>query len=199
MRVGIFGGTFDPPHIGHLMLAEEACSQLALEQIFWVLTPMPPHKKGIKVSPIQDRMSMVLLAIAGNAKFRLSRVDMDRPPPHFAADTMALLNEKSPEHQYVYIMGADSLNDLPAWHEPARFISLCYEIGVMKRPGEKYNLSILEREFPGIKQKLLFIDTPMIGISGSDIRKRVANRENFRYFVPDKIYQFILNHKLYVA
>jgi nicotinate-nucleotide adenylyltransferase len=199
MKVGIFGGTFDPPHIGHLILAEEAVVQLALEQVLWVLTPLPPHKRDIKISPVQDRMSMVLLAIAGNAKFSLSRVDMDRPAPHFATDTMALLHKKSPKDELVYLMGADSLVDLNTWHEPARFVSLCHQIGVMKRYGEIYDVESLGKEFPGIERKLLFIDTPLIGISGSDIRKRVSKGKNFRYFVPDKIYHFIINHKLYQA
>jgi nicotinate-nucleotide adenylyltransferase len=197
MKIGVFGGTFDPPHIGHLILAEEAMAQLALERVLWVLTPLPPHKRNIKISPVQQRMSMVLLAIAGNAKFSLSRVDMDRPAPHFAADTMALLIEKLPKDEMVYIMGADSLNDLAAWHEPARFVTLCHEIGVMKRHGENYDVESLETVFPSISRKLFFIDTPLIGISGSDIRNRVANDKNFRYFVPEKIYRFILDHKLY--
>jgi nicotinate-nucleotide adenylyltransferase len=197
MRVGIFGGTFDPPHIGHLILAEEAVEQLALQQVLWVLTPLPPHKLDQKISPVQDRMSMVLLALAENNRFRLSRVDMDRPPPHYAADTMALLLERSHEDEFIYIMGADSLTELNTWHEPARFVSLCHGIGVMKRPGEDYSVEWLEAEFPGITPKLAFFDTPMIEISGSDIRRRVSDGKNIRYFVPDKIHHFIINHKLY--
>lgn len=199
MKIGIFGGTFDPPHIGHLILAEEALEQLSLDEILWVLTPFPPHKVDIKVSPVEDRMTMVLLAIAGNSKFNLSRVDLDRPAPQYASGTMLILTDKYPKDELVYLMGADSLNELKTWHEPMRFISLCHGIGVMRRHGENYDVENIEQEFPGIKKKLLFIETPIIEISGSDIRERAAQGRGFRYFIPDKIFHYILNHKLYLA
>jgi nicotinate-nucleotide adenylyltransferase len=197
MRVGIFGGTFDPPHIGHLILAEDACEQLKLDQVLWVLTPFPPHKTMQKISPVQVRMSMVLLAIAENIKFRLSRVDMDREPPHYAADTVALLREKNPKDEFYYLMGADSLNDLLSWHEPQRFVSLCHGIGVMMRHDETPGTSKLELEIRGLSEKLHVLNTPVVEISGSDIRDRAANGKSFRYLAPDKIHQYILNHKLY--
>jgi nicotinate-nucleotide adenylyltransferase len=197
MRIGIFGGTFDPPHIGHLILAEDAREQLGLDQILWVLTPFPPHKTMQKISPIQDRMSMVLLAIAGNTKFILSRMDIDRQPPHYAVDTVALLLEKRPKDEIFYLMGADSLDDLPTWHEPQRFVSLCHGIGVMMRHDEAPDTSKLEFEIAGLSEKLQFLWTPVIEISGSDIRDRVATGKPFRYLVPDKIHHYILNHKLY--
>jgi nicotinate-nucleotide adenylyltransferase len=197
MRVGIFGGTFDPPHIGHLILAEDACEQLKLDQVLWVLTPFPPHKTMQKISPVQVRMSMVLLAIAGNIKFRLSRVDMDREPPHYAADTVALLREKNPKDELFYLMGADSLNDLLSWREPQRFVSLCQGIGVMMRHDETPGISKAELEIGGLKEKVYFLKTPVVEISGSDIRDRAANGKSFRYLAPDKIHQYILNHKLY--
>ncbi len=197
MKVGIFGGTFDPPHIGHLILADEALTQLGLDQILWVLTPYPPHKMDQKLSPIQDRMSMVLLAMAGNRQFILSRVDIDRPPPQYAVDTVALLREKSPKDEFTYLMGADSLNDLSAWHEPGRFISLCHGIGVMMRRDEMVRPNEIEQQFPGIDKKLYILETPSIEISGSDIRERASQGKSFRYFVPEKIYHYILNHKLY--
>ena len=118
MKIGIFGGTFDPPHLGHLILAADAKEQLGLDQVLWVLTPFPPHKKDIKISPLQDRMTMVLLAITGNTNFHLSRVDIDRLPPHYALDTVNILRHNSPKDTFFYLMGADSLNDLLAWHEP---------------------------------------------------------------------------------
>ncbi len=197
MRIGIFGGTFDPPHIGHLILAEDAREQLGLDQVLWVLTPFPPHKTMQKISHIQDRMSMVLLAIAGNSNFNLSRVDLDREPPHYAADTVALLREKNPKDEFFYLMGADSLTDLPTWHEPQRFVSLCHGIGVMMRHDNVPDTSKLELEIGGLSEKLHFLQTPVIEISGSDIRTRATERKSFRYLVPDKIHHYILNHKLY--
>ncbi len=197
MKIGIFGGTFDPPHIGHLILAEEAAEQLGLDHVLWILTPFPPHKKMQKISPLQDRMSMVLLAITSNQKFSLSRVDIDRQPPHYAADTLSLLREKSPGDEFFYLMGADSLNDLPTWHDPVQFVSLCHGIGIMVRHDEFVDTVQLEAQIQGLSKKLHFLDTPFIEISGSDIRNRVQGGKQFRYFVPDKIYHYIINHKLY--
>ena len=197
MKIGIFGGTFDPPHIGHLILAEEAQAQLELDHVLWVLTPFPPHKKMQKICPLNDRMKMVLLAIDGNSKFNLSRVEMDRQPPHYAVDTVALLREKYPKDEFYYLMGADSLNDLPTWHEPDQFISLCQGIVIMMRNGESAVTKNLETEITGLTEKLHILQTPMIEISGTDIRRRVRTGKHFRYFVPEKIYHYILSHKLY--
>jgi nicotinate-nucleotide adenylyltransferase len=197
MKIGIFGGTFDPPHIGHLILAQEACEQLKLDEVLWVLTPFPPHKTGQKLSSLQDRMSMVLLAIKGNTKFTLSRVDIDRQPPHYAADTLAILRQQSPDGEFYYLMGADSLNDLLSWHDPARFTSLCDGIAVMVRHGESSDISPITQAIPGLREKLHFLETPCIEVSGSDIRGRVTQGRSFRYFLPEKIYQYIVSHNLY--
>lgn len=197
MKIGIFGGTFDPPHIGHLILAEQAADQLELDHVLWVLTPFPPHKKILKISALQNRMSMVLLAIAGNIKFKLSRIDIDRLAPHYAVDTVSLLREKSPRDKYFYLMGADSLNDLPAWHEPVQFVSKCDGLGIMIRHGEFIDTTQLEAAIPDLGEKLHCLETPIIEISGTDIRKRASGGKPFRYFVPDKIFHYILNHKLY--
>jgi nicotinate-nucleotide adenylyltransferase len=199
MRIGIFGGTFNPPHIGHLILAQEALAQLLLDQVLWVVTPFPPHKKMQEILPIQDRITMVLFAISGNTKFKLSRIDIDRQPPHYAVDTVALLRNKFPEDEFYYLMGADSLNDLKDWHDPIRFISICHGIGIMMRHGEAVDTQKLVADIPGLNNKLHFLETPVIEISGTDIRNRVMSNNQFRYFVPEKIYHYIINHKLYQA
>ncbi len=197
MKLGIFGGTFDPPHIGHLILAASAQEQLGLDRVLWVLTPYPPHKMGQHISPLDDRLTMVLLAIAGNNKFSLSRVDIDRQPPHYAVDTVNLLHQAKPKDSLIYLMGADSLNDLPAWHTPARFVEACDVLGIIKRAGETVETAKLEVVIPGLKKKLQFLDTPLIEISGTDIRNRVKEGKQYRYLVPEKVYHYILNHKLY--
>jgi nicotinate-nucleotide adenylyltransferase len=150
-----------------------------------------------KISPLQDRMTMVLLAIAGNQNFSLSRVDIDRQPPHYAIDTVKLLREKYPRDEYIYLMGADSLFDLPTWHDPVQFVEQCHGLGIMKRHGELVDTTQLEAEIPGLREKIHFLETPIIEISGSDIRRRVESGLQFRYFVPDKIYHYIINHRLY--
>jgi nicotinate-nucleotide adenylyltransferase len=197
MKLGIFGGTFDPPHLGHLILAAAAQEQLGLNQVLWVLTPFPPHKKNLSISPLNDRLSMVLLAISGNRYFKLSSVDIDRQPPHYAVDTVNILRQEHNQDMFYYLMGADSLNDLPTWHAPVRFVEACDGLGIIRRTGDPVDTSNLETQIPGLSTKLHFLDTPVIEISGSDIRLRVMARRQFRYLVPEKVYRYILNYKLY--
>ena len=197
MKIGIFGGTFDPPHVGHQILAADAQEQLSLDHILWILTPYPPHKTQQKISPIQDRLTMVLLAIAGNPKFSFSRIDVDRPPPHYAVDTMQLLRKSYPRDALIYLMGLDSLNELLTWHEPVKFVYSCDGLAIMKRAGERIDTTSVESGIPGLTEKIHYLETPVISISGSDIRKRAREGREFRYLVPDSIYHFILNHKLY--
>jgi nicotinate-nucleotide adenylyltransferase len=147
LRIGIFGGTFDPPHLGHLILAAEASDQLGLDLLLFVLTPDPPHKQGQQISSMQDRLQMLQAAIAGNRAFSLSRVDIDRPPPYFAVDTVRLLAYDYPGADLIYLMGGDSLHDLPTWHTPQEFIEAVSGIGVMRRPGT-IDLSSLEPALP---------------------------------------------------
>jgi nicotinate-nucleotide adenylyltransferase len=197
MKIGIFGGTFDPPHIGHLILAEEAQSHLKLDRVLWVLTPFPPHKQGQNITLLQHRIKMVQLAIAGNQNFVFSSVDVDRQPPHYAVDTVAILHEKMPDNELFYLMGGDSLRDLTFWHRPIDFVELCQGIGVLRRPGAEFDLAVINSLIPGINGKLQFIDSPLIDISASDIRMRVANGKPFRYLITENIYKFILLRKLY--
>ncbi len=151
-RLGIFGGTFDPPHVGHLILATEAQYQLQLERVLWVLTPYPPHKAGQSISPVDERFELLSASLEGNPDFELSRVDLDRPPPHYAVDTVALLRKTYPAAELVYLMGGNSLADLPTWHTPQAFVQACDEIGVMQRPGRAYNLPDLEVILPGLTE-----------------------------------------------
>jgi nicotinate-nucleotide adenylyltransferase len=197
MRIGIFGGTFDPPHIGHQILAAEALEQLKLDQIFWVLTPFPPHKIQQKITTLTHRLRMVELAIESNLKFILSRVDIDRQPPHYAVDTMSILRKQAPDDEFYYLMGMDSLYDLPAWHCPTDFIDLCNGIVVMVRQGEILETSKLDSEITGLDSKLHYLKTPIIEISASDIRTRIGDGKQYRYFVPEKVYQYIVNNHLY--
>lgn len=197
MRLGVFGGTFDPPHIGHLVLAAEAQEQLKLERILWLLTPTPPHKLGQFISPLERRLEMLEAAIRRNARFEVSRVDIDRPPPHYALDSMRLLRQQYPGDELFYLMGGDSLVDLPTWHEPIQFVAACDCLGVMLRPGTQIDLSELGRKIPGIGEKVCFVGTPLLEISASDIRKRVSQGRHYRYFVPEGVYQIIEAHRLY--
>ncbi len=198
MKIGIFGGTFDPPHIGHQILAAEALEQLCLDCVYWVLTPYPPHKQSGLVTSVSHRLKMVELAIDDNPNFILSNVDIERDPPHYALDTILILKAILPGDELFYLMGLDSLNDLPAWHHPIDFIAVCDHIGVMVREGQELNLAQLEIRIPGISKKVLFLKTPLIGISASDIRARAISGRQFRYLVPNSVYQYIQKNHLYV-
>ncbi len=196
-RIGVFGGTFDPPHLAHLILAGEARAQLGLDRLLWVLTSIPPHKLGQQITPIEDRLKMLEIALSGEPAFEISRVDIDRPGPHFSADTMRLLHAANPGAVLVFLIGEDSLRDLRTWHEPAKLVAECDEIGVMRRPGVLTDLSSLEKEIPGLTARVHFVDAPLLEIASNDIRRRVAEGRPFRYFVPQGVYEYILRKNLY--
>jgi len=198
MRVGVFGGTFDPPHLGHLILAAEALHQLRLDRLLWVLTQDPPHKHGRIIRPWEARFEMVRLEIVDDPSFEISRVDIDRPGPHYAVDTMGILAQQFPGAELFYLIGGDSLRDLPTWHQPRQFLQACAGLGVMRRPGDSINLDALENVLPGISVRVHFITAPLLEISSTDIRERIAGGRPFRYYLPPVVYQYILKTKLYL-
>jgi len=164
MRIGIFGGTFDPPHVGHLILTAEALEQLALDRLLWVLTPDPPHKRGTIVSPLEARLRMVSAAIEGNPAFEISRIEIDRPGPQFAYETVQLLADQFPGDRLYYLIGGDSLRDLPTWRNPQDLLAVVAALGVMRRPRTRINFERLEEAIPGISAKTIFIDAPLLDI-----------------------------------
>jgi nicotinate-nucleotide adenylyltransferase len=197
LRLGIFGGTFDPPHVGHLILASEAYAQLSLDIVLWVLTHYPPHKTEKPITPLSDRLDMLQAALNNDSAFTLSRIDIDRPPPHYAVDTLQLLREQYPSAQLIYLMGGDSLVELSIWHKPREFILACDELGVMRRPGWKVDLELLERKLPGLTERVRFIDAPLLDISSSMLRRKVAEAGPFRYYVPPRVYDIIQKRMIY--
>ena len=196
-RIGLFGGTFDPPHLGHLILASEAQFQLELTRLLWTLTPEPPHKQDQPITPVEHRLAMVNFAIADNPFFELSRVELDRPGPHYTLDTINLVAEQNPNAEIVPVIGGDSLHDLPTWHHPQELLYAAHWIGVMRRPGESANLEALERELPGISSKVHYVDAPLLEIASSEIRSRIADGRPFRYYLPTSVYEYIKENHLY--
>ncbi len=196
-RIGIFGGTFDPPHVGHLILAAEARDQLKLDQVLWVVTPNPPHKLGREISPLELRLALVQAAICQDPAFVVSRVEADRPGPHFSADTVFILAHQNPGADLFYLMGGDSLRDLPMWMRPRQLIDALAGLGVMRRPHDSIDLPHLERVLPGIGAKLHFIDAPLLEISSSNIRERAAKGQHYQYFVPQAVFDLVEAHRLY--
>ncbi|MGZ9167030.1 MAG: nicotinate-nucleotide adenylyltransferase [Anaerolineales bacterium] len=196
-QIGLFGGTFDPPHLGHLILASEAYSQLGLDRLLWILTPDPPHKQDQVITAVEHRLAMVNLAIKDNPKFELSRVELDRPGPHYTLDTVESIAEKYPQADITPIIGGDSLRDLPTWHKPKELLYACHWVGVMRRPGEEPDLQELERELPGISSKIHYVDAPLLEIASREIRSRVAAGRPYRYYVPTPVFEYINEHHLY--
>jgi len=197
MRIGLFGGTFNPPHIGHLVLASEAEDQMELDMVYWVLTPNPPHKKGQDITDAVIRSAMVKEAIERFPEFKFSDLEFQRPGPHYAVDTVRIFRTLFPETELFYLIGGDSLNDLPDWYDPAGFVAECDGIITMMRDGETPDWKLLDSKLPGLRQKTRFLNTPIIGISSHTIRDRVKQDQTWRCYVDPGVETIILNNQLY--
>lgn len=183
MRIGIFGGTFDPPHVGHLILADEARHQLRLDRLLWVLTPDPPHKQQQNITPCALRLELLQAALRDNPAFELSRVEIDRPGPHYALDTVRLLARQYPHADLLYLVGEDSLRDLPTWYHAPELVAELAGLGVMRRPGGAADLAQVEKAIPGISARVQWVKAPQLDISSRQIRMRVAEGLPYRYFL----------------
>ena len=190
-RIGVLGGTFDPPHIAHLILADEARFQLDLSSVLWVLTPNSPLKYDRVISPWEERFELLSAAVKDDPGFQISIVDIDRPPPHYTFETLQIIIQEFPDKEIVFLMGGDSLSDLLKWKNPQQIFAVCSEIGVMRRPGVEINLDMLEREIPKIREKIVWVEAPLLDISGSAIRKRLRTGKPVRYFLPPAVHQII--------
>lgn len=197
MRLGIFGGTFDPPHLGHLILAAESLEQLQLDRLLWVVTAQPPHKRGQPITPLEARLEMVQAAIENNPAFEISRIEIDRPGPHFAVESLRLLARQYPGSGLYYLIGGDSLRDLPTWRDPQGLIAEIECLGVMRRPRSRIDVERLEKLMPGLSAKVRFIQTPHLDISSSQVRQRAAEGKTYRYFLPEKVYEIVESLRLY--
>lgn len=196
-RIGLFGGTFDPPHIGHLILAGEALSQFQLSRLLWVLTPDPPHKPDNHITPLAHRLPMLQGMIAHNPSFELSRIESDRPGPHYTIDTVRLIAEQEPGAELFLLIGGDSLRDLPTWRLSADLVAAVSKIGVMRRPETVFDLAALEAKLPGVTDKVHFIDALMQPVSSSELRRRIVSGEMYRYYVTPEVYDYIETNHLY--
>jgi nicotinate-nucleotide adenylyltransferase len=196
-RLGVFGGTFDPIHVGHLVAAEIVAGALGLGEVRFVPAADPPHKPGSVGTPAEQRLQMVQLAIAGNAAFTTSRIDIDRSGPHYTVELLRRVRSSvGPDARIHFIMGADSLADLLTWRHPDQIIKLA-RFAVVGRPGAEPDLALLEPAIPGLAESVDYIEMPLIGISSTEIRARVASGATIRYQVPEPVEQFIARHGLY--
>ena len=198
MQLGVFGGTFDPIHYGHLAVAEEMRHALALDRVLFLPAGEPPHKRGWTISPAADRVAMTRLAIADNPAFALCLIDVERDGPSFTADTLEELAQARPEAELFFIMGEDSLVDLPTWRDPARIVRAA-RLAVAARPGVTADLTDLERQLPGLRERVIRVPTLAIGIAGRDLRRRVAEGRPIRYLTPPAVEAYIRERRLYLA
>lgn len=197
-RIGIFGGTFNPPHLGHLILAETAADSLELDCVFFVPASNPPHKIGLPRAPAEDRLAMVKLAIDGNARFTTSRADMDRPGPHYAVDMIAMFHRDYPDAELFFLMGSDSLRDFLSWSQPDEILRMTTLV-VMQRPDVYPDLSTLTRRLSGLLEKLYFLEAPEIEISSTEIVARIKEGRSIRYRVPESVLNYLTEHQLYTV
>lgn len=194
MRIGVFGGSFDPPHLGHLILADHALAALNLDHILWLPVADPPHKT-VETS-ILHRVAMVERAVAGHDGFRLSRVDIDRPGPHYSVDALRIIHQQNTGSQLFFVVGADSLEDLPTWNRPTELIEQAH-LAVMQRPGSEVNLDVVEQAIPGLSESLAFFAAPLIEISSTNLRARLMAGQSVRYLVLPEVEAYIRANNVY--
>jgi nicotinate-nucleotide adenylyltransferase len=200
MRIGVFGGTFDPVHYGHLLIAEQAREQAELDQVWFVPAARPPHKADRPVSSFDRRAEMLSLAIAGQEdKFRVLPIEKDRPGPSFTADTLDALHAEHPHHDWFLLLGADALKDVPGWHDPLRIIDRA-TILVAGRPGHIVWSSAELAAALGVDVKrvrLRTVEVPLIEISSQDLRRRSAEGRSLLFQLPRAVEVYVKEKKLY--
>ncbi|MGE5415791.1 MAG: nicotinate-nucleotide adenylyltransferase [Acidobacteriota bacterium] len=197
-RLGVFGGTFDPIHIGHLAAAERTLSDFDLDRIIFVPANVPPHKPDHVVTPPEHRMNMVLVATAENPCFNVSNVEMVRGGRSFTVDTMVYFREMHPEDELFFIMGMDSLLELDTWHDVEGLVALC-RLVVVARPG--YELDKTDSRLvnlpPIVWDRIDYLQVPGLDISATDIRSRLKEGKSVRYLLIPQVYDYIQDHGLF--
>lgn len=200
MRIGIFGGTFDPVHVGHLIMAELAREQTNLAEVWFIPSYQPPHKQGQNITPFDRRVDMLSFALAGQEdKFRVSRIEQERPGLSYTTDTLAALQSQHPEHEWFLILGADCLPDLPKWHEPKTLLQQATIVAVGRPGHELLTASELAAQLnvPESAVRLQHVQVPLMEISSREIRQRVHDAKTILYQVPRAVEVYIRERKLY--
>jgi nicotinate-nucleotide adenylyltransferase len=196
-RVGLLGGTFNPPHIGHLVCGSEAMHALGLDRVELVPAGVPPHKEIAEDPGIDVRLELCELAVAGDPRLSVSRVDADRPGPAYTVDTLRSMRSARPDDELTFIVGGDMAWSLPSWREPAEILSLAW-LAIAERDGVRRE-QIIERlaDVRGAPERLRFFDMPRLDISSSALRGRAAEGRSLRWLVPDPVAAYIEERGLY--
>lgn len=197
MQLGLFGGTFDPIHIGHLILAEQCREACRLDKVWIVVANEPPHKRGGDRTAVHHRLEMARLAVAGDPSFEVSEIEARRTGPSYSVDTLAQIRAERPQDELFFLIGGDSLVDLPTWREPDRIAQMA-TIVVANRPGSPAEIPSSSIFGPD-SHPLQYVTIPPIGISSTDLRRRMAEGRSIRYMVPKPVQAYIEAHGLYAA
>lgn len=195
MRLGLFGGTFDPIHIGHLILAEACREACALDRVWFVVTASPPHKRGDR-TPIAHRLEMARIAVAGNPAFEVSEIEANPGTgPHYSYQTLEQLNAERPDDTLFFIIGADSLADLTGWKRPDRIAELATIVVVNRHDCRASGNPAIPTNID--PSRFTFVNIPAIGISSTDLRANLARGRSVRYQIPRGVEAYIQSHGLY--
>ncbi len=198
MRIGIFGGTFDPVHLGHLVLAEQCREQCLLDEVWFVPAGVPPHKTAAEISPAKQRLEMLQFAIAGHENFRIQQVELERSGPSFTVETLQRFHDEAPDRELFLLLGADSVHDLPTWREPGRILQLSTIAAVNRGDRPACDLTATARHFgDDASQRFQIVQMPGLDISSRDIRQRVHSGRSIRYLVPRAVEVYIAQQQLY--
>jgi nicotinate-nucleotide adenylyltransferase len=198
LRIGILGGAFNPPHIGHLICAQEALVQLELDSVVFIPVGEAPHRELQDDPGPEARLEMVELAIADDERFTSSRIEMDRDGPSYTSDTLELLLEQSPDDELFLILGGDQAAALPTWHEPEKVLERA-SVAVFERMSWSRNAIVIKIGRMRGVERVRYLDMPLIQVSSSAIRRRVRDGVPIRYLVTDKVVDYIATHELYGA
>jgi nicotinate-nucleotide adenylyltransferase len=198
VKLGVFGGTFDPIHIGHLVIAEEAREQLCLDEVVFIPAGKPWFKAEVRITDASHRFAMVELAVASNPAFLTSDLEMVRSGPSYTVDTLELLHEKLGESVELFVvLGADALADLVRWHRPKRILELATVVGVTRPSYRLVDLQQMAADLDSEENTLRLLDGPLVEISGTEIRRRIQEKRSIRYLVPEPVATYIQEHMLY--
>lgn len=190
LRLGVFGGSFDPVHLGHLILADAAVEHLRLDRLLLMPAGVPAHKRRRPLTPVAHRVAMLRLAARGNPKLRVSTLEARRPGVTFTVETLEALTRAEPA-EWFFVMGEDSLREFGTWREPERILALA-RLAVVPREGRSR-----ARVRASLRRRVVFVPMPRVGISSSEIRRRVARGASVRYWVPDAVVAYLERHELY--
>jgi nicotinate-nucleotide adenylyltransferase len=203
-RIGLMGGTFDPIHYGHLVIAEEVRVTLGLAEMLFIPAGQPPHKPGHVITPAEQRLAMLELAITSNPHFTISLIELDRPGLSYLVDTLRILRTQMGTNvELSFVIGWDSLEELHTWYDPQGILTQLDALVAVGRPGYvdegEYNNIQLETRLPGISQRLHVVQAPQFSVSSTDLRQRVAQGKPIKYQVPEAVEHYIFTHGLYVS